>query len=53
MGFLGISAWVAGQEDPAFWESLDAWQVRHPRRSLAAGSLDRRSKAAARKLARR
>jgi spore germination protein YaaH len=50
-GFVGISAWVAGQEDPAFWDSLDGWQVRHPRHPVATGSLDGRSKRAARKLA--
>ena len=51
MGFRGISAWMLGQEDPGFWESLDAWQVRHPRSSLASGPLDQRSKKAARELA--
>jgi spore germination protein YaaH len=50
MGFRGISAWVLGQEDPAFWDSLDTWQVRHPRKALASGSLDERSKKAARLL---
>jgi spore germination protein YaaH len=50
-GFVGISAWVAGQEDPAFWDSLDGWRVRHPRSLLTMGSLEQRSKAAARKLA--
>jgi spore germination protein YaaH len=50
MGFRGISAWVLGQEDPAFWDSLDAWQVRHPRKPPATGSLDARSKRAARML---
>jgi spore germination protein YaaH len=52
MGFRGISAWVIGQEDPAFWDSLGEWTVRHPRRELASGSLDERSKRAARKLKR-
>jgi spore germination protein YaaH len=52
LGFVGISAWVAGQEDPAFWDALDGWQVRHPRRAILTGPLDARSKAAARKLAR-
>jgi hypothetical protein len=51
MGFLGISAWVIGQEDPAFWDSLDAWRVRHPLKPLASGPLDARSKRAARDLA--
>jgi len=51
-GFVGISAWAAGQEDPAFWDALDAWQVRHPRRPLATGVFDARSKRAARELAR-
>jgi len=50
MGFRGISAWVLGQEDPGFWESLDAWQVRHPRSRLASGPLEQRSKRAARAL---
>lgn len=50
-GFLGISAWVLGQEDPAFWESLDGWQVRHPRSMTASGPLEPRSKKAARALA--
>ena len=50
MGFLGISAWVAGQEDPAFWDALDGWRVRHPRKPLAPGPLDERSKKAARRL---
>jgi len=50
MGFRGISAWVIGQEDPAFWEALAAWRVRHPRSPLAEGAFDQRSKSAARKL---
>jgi spore germination protein YaaH len=50
-GFCGISAWVLGQEDPAFWDSLDAWLVRHPQHPLAAGSFDERSKRAAELLA--
>jgi spore germination protein YaaH len=53
MGFRGISAWVLGQEDPAFWDSLDAWTVRHPRKPLREGTLDERSRRAARELARR
>jgi spore germination protein YaaH len=52
MGFIGISAWAAGQEDPAFWDSLDTWRIRHPRRELKTGPLDARSKRAARELAR-
>jgi hypothetical protein len=51
MGFRGISAWVIGQEDPAFWNSLDAWRILHPVKPLAAGSFDARSKRAARALA--
>jgi len=51
MGFRGISAWVIGQEDPAFWDSLDAWQVRHPPEDLAAGPFDARSRKAAQALA--
>jgi spore germination protein YaaH len=50
MGFAGISAWVIGQEDPAFWDSLDAWQVRHPRKAVSTETFDRRSKRAAKKL---
>lgn len=50
MGFAGISAWVLGQEDPAFWDALDAWTIRHPRDLLLSDSLDDRSKRAARKL---
>jgi GH18 family chitinase len=51
MGFAGISAWVLGQEDPAFWDSLDAWQIRHPRDFLSTGPLADRSRRAARKIA--
>jgi spore germination protein YaaH len=50
MGFQGISAWVLGQEDPAFWESLDEWQVSHPQSGLLSGTLEERSKKAARAL---
>jgi spore germination protein YaaH len=50
MGFRGISAWVIGQEDPAFWDTLDAWSVRHPRKPLPAGAFAERSKKAARAL---
>lgn len=50
MGFQGISAWVLGQEDPAFWDSLDAWQIRHPRSNLVEGELADRSKKAAQRL---
>jgi spore germination protein YaaH len=53
LGFRGVSAWVLGQEDPAFWESLDAWTVRHPRKPLREGSFDARSRQAARQLASR
>ena len=48
MGFPGISAWVLGQEDPAFWETVAAWRVRHPRPAPATGPLDKRAKRAAR-----
>jgi spore germination protein YaaH len=51
MGFRGISAWVLGQEDPAFWDSLGRWRVRHPRKLLLDGPLDERSRRAARELA--
>lgn len=51
MGFRGISAWVIGQEDPAFWDALDGWRVRHPAKALASGTLEARSKRAARALA--
>jgi spore germination protein YaaH len=50
MGFPGISAWALGQEDPAFWSSLDRWQVRHPHATPAAGDFNQRSKRAARVL---
>jgi spore germination protein YaaH len=50
MGFAGISAWVLGREDPAFWAVLDRWSVRHPAKQLAEGTLDARSKRAARLL---
>ncbi len=50
MGFRGISAWVLGQEDPAFWNSLEGWRVRRIRRPLASGALEERSKRAARAL---
>jgi spore germination protein YaaH len=52
MGFRGISAWALGQEDPAFWDSLDAWRVRHPRSVPSTGTFDQRSKRAARVLGR-
>ena len=51
MGFIGVSAWVIGQEDPAFWDSLDDWRIRHPRKPLLTSPLDARSKRAARLLA--
>jgi spore germination protein YaaH len=50
LGFAGISAWVIGMEDPAFWDALDNWTVRHPRKQLAAGQLNARSKRAAGRL---
>jgi spore germination protein YaaH len=50
MGFVGISAWVLGQEDPAFWASLDGWSIRHPRAVVKRGTFDERSKQAARML---
>ncbi len=52
MGFRGISAWVIGQEDPAFWDSLDAWTIRRPYKPLASGPLTLRSKRAAARLGR-
>jgi len=48
MGFQGISAWTLGQEDPAFWSSLDAWRIRHPGTAQARGTFDQRSERAAR-----
>ena len=48
MGFPGISAWVLGQEDPAFWEQLDQWKVRRARKPVLTGPFDERSKRAAR-----
>jgi len=50
MGFRGISAWVIGQEDPAYWDTLDNWTVRRPYKPLAAGPLAQRSKRAAKAL---
>ena len=51
MGFRGVSAWALGQEDPAFWDSLENWAVRHPRKALREGTLDERSRRAAREMA--
>jgi spore germination protein YaaH len=51
-GFIGISAWVLGQEDPAFWDSLDASQIRHLRHRVLTGTFDERSKHAAAQLQR-
>jgi spore germination protein YaaH len=45
MGFRGVSAWVAGQEDPAFWES--AGPIARVRNPVAQGDFDKRSKRAA------
>ena len=53
MGFRGVSAWVLGQEDPAFWDLLDAWTVRHPLKPLRDGTFAERSRQAAREIARR
>jgi len=47
LGFRGISAWVMGQEDPAFWDSLDPREIAHPRDPLPTTPFDRRSKIAA------
>jgi spore germination protein YaaH len=48
MHFRGVSAWVAGQEDPAFWESTGPIaRVKNP---LAEGSFEQRSKRAAARL---
>ena len=52
MRFAGISAWALGQEDPAFWTSLDSWKIRHPRTVVLTGTFDLRSKRAARMLGR-
>ena len=52
MGFPGVSAWALGQEDPAFWTSLESWRVRHPRAGVATGTFDERSRRAARMLPR-
>ncbi len=51
MGFLGVSAWQLGQEDPAYWDSLREWTVAHPRRPVSAGTFDQRSRRAALMLA--
>jgi spore germination protein YaaH len=47
LGFQGVSAWVGGQEDPGFWEMVDSFRIAHPRKPLAAGPLEKRSKTAA------
>lgn len=47
MGFRGVSAWVIGQEDPAFWDSLDPRRIARVRNPLPTAPFDRRSKAAA------
>jgi spore germination protein YaaH len=52
MGLRGISAWVLGQEDPAFWNSLEGWRVRRIGKPMATGALAERSKRAARELQR-
>jgi spore germination protein YaaH len=50
----GISAWVLGQEDPGVWELLAReYQIRHPRARILSGDFERRSKAAARRIAAR
>ena len=49
-GFIGISAWVLGQEDPAFWDVLDNWQVRHPGSPVVTGDFEERSRRAAHRL---
>jgi spore germination protein YaaH len=47
-GFRGISAWALGQEDPAFWDSLDEWTILHPHARSMSGTLEERAfKAAA------
>jgi spore germination protein YaaH len=47
----GISAWCLGQEDPAIWEVLARdYRIRHPRVPAVSGSLDQRSRIAARKI---
>ncbi len=49
---IGISAWVLGQEDPAFWTMLEQnYRVTHPRPRAATGDFSRSAKLAARKLA--
>jgi spore germination protein YaaH len=47
LGFRGISAWVMGQEDPAFWDSLDPREVARVRDPLPDTPFDQRSKRAA------
>ncbi len=46
----GISGWVLGSEDPAFWEVVRQYRVQRPRSHLATGPVEKRAKAAARKL---
>lgn len=52
MRFAGISAWTLGQEDPAFWDSLDSRQVTHPRARQLPGTFAERSRRAARLISR-
>jgi spore germination protein YaaH len=47
MRFHGISAWVMGQEDPGFWDSLDPKQIAHLRAPAPPAPFDQRSKSAA------
>jgi spore germination protein YaaH len=49
--FRGVSAWVAGQEDPAFWDSIHPKAVARVRSALAQGAFETRSRRAARLLA--
>jgi spore germination protein YaaH len=48
----GISAWVLGAEDPAFWQVLEQYRIVHPRVPVVTGTVEERARAAARKLSR-
>ena len=47
----GISGWVLGGEDPAFWEVLKAYRIQHVASPLKTGPAEARAKLAARALA--
>jgi spore germination protein YaaH len=46
----GVSGWVLGAEDPAFWEAVGQYRIARPRSLLKSGAPERRAKQAARQL---